>query len=212
MSLDAGRVQTDINNNLGHLCEESVRHLVAHPGMTLTQLQANGLTGYVDDVTRDLSIPSATDVAHVWQEIGFSKKSACRFGPFFIAPDNGDRPIAAAPRKVRVVVQLDVPASVRAGLCAVMTRTSGVEELRSGRFLDAKEKTGLVAGVTTERFDLSPSAVVDATYPHNLTVPCAPTGATMAQLRTFYLWVGFSIWAIVPTTFDVLSISGFELR
>lgn len=212
-ALDSGRAFVDLTSNPAHLCQESVRPLFFDAGTTATQLQANDLSGYTGDVARDYSHPTASDVTHVWEEIAFTRNSGRRFGPFSISPDEGDRPSAATPRKVRVVIYADIPASVRAGLCAVMTQTSSPEDIRTGRYLDAAEVTGLAgAGLTVARLDLEPARLVDGAYPRNRTLPCAPDGATEAAVRTFYVWVGWSVWAFVPTTFDVLSISGFEYR
>lgn len=211
-ALDAGRAMTDLTSNTAHLCEESVRPLFSAVGPTITQLQANDLAGFTADVARDYPPPSATDVTHAWEEIAWTRNSCRRFGPFSISPDNGDRPTNGTPRKVRVVLQLDVPVSTRSKACAVMTATSSAEDIRTGRYLDAAEVTYGGTGVTTSRFDLDPQRLIDGAYPYNRTVPCSPSGATDTQLRTFYLWVGWSIWAYVPTTFDVLSISAFEMR
>lgn len=212
-ALDAGRAFVDLTSNPAHLCQESVRPLFFDAGTTATQLQANDLSGYTGDVARDYTHPTASDVTHVWEEIAFTRKSARRFGPFSISPDEGDRPTNAVPRKVRVVVYADIPASVRAGLCAVITQTSSPEDIRTGRYIDAAEATGLAgAGLVAERFDLEPTRIVDGAYPRNRSLQCAPTGATESQSRTFYVWVGWSVWAFVPTTFDVLTISGFERR
>ena len=221
-ALDSSRVITELDNNSAHLCEESVRHLVTDAGFALTSLGTNDYVGYVGGASLDVTIPSADQVDHVWQEIGWDNVVARRYGPFCLTPDVGERPVSARPRSVRVVVEVDVPSvSGNAGFACALTRSSSPTEIIDGRYIAAGEDVGITAGVTTFRFDLDPEAnsvVSDTSWPLARQIPSAPTGgagstgATSTGVRQFYLWVGFSVWDIGSATIEVLSVSAYETR
>lgn len=211
--IDSGRVMM-MSSNISHLCEQSTRHLATDVAQTLDELASKDLTGYSEDVTQDATMPVAS-AEHVWDQINFSRRTGRRYGPFVLIPDEGDRAVSATARKVRVVVQSNLGAgAVQAGVCAVMTRGSSVDEIHSGRYLAAEEDTALSSGVQTTRLTLTPTAVVDGSYRHDRVLPSAPSadGATMTPLRMFYIWVGFSVWRVFPGTLEALSISVFETR
>lgn len=141
------------------------------------------------------SAPTA-HAEHVWDQINFSSRTGRRYGPFVLIPDEGERAVSAMPRKVRMVAQLSVSAgAAQAGVCAVMTRGSGVDDIHAGRWLAAAELTGLSSGVQTVAFTLAPTAIVDGSYRHDRMIPSAPSadGATLTPVRTFYLWLGCSV-------------------
>ncbi len=214
---DSGRAMIDCTNNLGHLCIESVRHLVDDAGFSLDTLSADNLADLDTDVTNDTTLPSVAGVSHAWQEIGWSQWTARRWGPFVVSADEGDRPVSALPRKVRVVVELSLPTSSQAKVVAVMTRGSGADEIYSGHPLALDEiASGLTGGGSPMPsplvFDLEPAAIVDATYPADRAVVCSGSGATTHVVRSFYLWLGFSIWRIVSDTIEVHSVSAYEYR
>jgi hypothetical protein len=139
-ALDSSRVITELDNNSAHLCEESVRHLVTDAGFALTSLGTNDYVGYVGGASLDVTIPSADQVDHVWQEIGWDNVVARRYGPFCLTPDVGERPVSARPRSVRVVVEVDVPSvSGNAGFACALTRSSSPIEIIDGRYIAAGE-------------------------------------------------------------------------
>lgn len=211
---DSGRAMIDCTNNLGHLCIESVRHLVDDAGFSLDTLSADNLADLDTDITSDTTLPSVSGVAHAWQEIGWSQWTARRWGPFFVSPDEGDRPVSALPRKVRMVIECTLPTSFRAGIVAVMTRGSNADEIYSGRPLAVQEITsGLTGGGWgRQSFDLEPAVYADAFYPADRAVVCAGSGTTSHVVRGFYLWLGFSIWSLVADTIEVHSVNAFEYR
>lgn len=211
--IDSGRVMM-MASNMAHLCEQNLRHLVTDLAFNLDELASKDLTGYSEDVTRDATM-SVASAAHVWDQINFSRRTGRRYGPFVLVPDEGDRAVSAVPRKVRVVVQSNVGAgAVQAGVCAVMTRGSSPDDIHTGRYLDAREDSMLASGVVSTTFDLEPSAVVDGSYRYDRSLPSAQSadGATQTQVRVFYLWMGFSVWRIIPGTLEVLSVSAYEIR
>lgn len=222
VALDASRVITELDSNTAHLCEESVRHLVMDHGYDLTSLGTNDYVGYVGGASLDVTVPASTQVAHVWQEIGWDNVVARRYGPFALVPDEGERPVSARPRSVRVVVEADVPAvSGAAGFACALTRSSSPVEIIDGRYIAAGESAGIGSGVTTFRFDLDPepsSLVSDTSWPVSRQIPSAPTGgagstgATSTGVRVFYLWVGWSVWDLGSATITVLSTSAYETR
>lgn len=210
-ALDSSRVITELDNNLAHQCEESVRPLFVQSGYNLTTLGINDYVGYIADITRDVPQPSPANVQHVWQEIGFSRRTARRWGPFSIVPDAGDMALEAKPRPVRLIARLIVPAGLSVcGACAIMTRSDDANEIMTGRYLAAAETTGITAGTVELVYDLAPEAFVDDSYPATNTAPSGGTQST--ALRSFYLWFGVSAWDIGTQTVNVLEVSGFEVR
>jgi hypothetical protein len=210
---DAGRAMIDLTSNTAHLSTESVRHLFDEPPYELDTLSANNLGDLDTDITNDTTLPSVAGVSHAWQEIGWSQWTARRWGPFVISADEGDRPVSALPRKVRVQAHVTLPAGLASSkIVAVMTRSSGADEIYSGHPLAVHEITGVASGLSLQTFDLDPSAIVDATYPADRAVVCSGSGATTHVVRSFYLWLGFSIWRIVSDTIEVHSVSAYEYR
>lgn len=208
---DAGRAMIDLTSNTAHLSTESVRHLFDEPSYELDTLSPNNLGDLDTDITNDTTLPSVAGVSHAWQEIGWSQWTARRWGPFVVSADEGDRPVSALPRKVRMQAHVTLPAGLASSkIVAVMTRGSGADEIYSGHPLAVHESTGATSGLQT--FDLEPSAIVDATYPADRAVVCSGSGATTHVVRSFYLWLGFSIWRIVSDTIEVHSVSAYEYR
>lgn len=208
---DAGRAMVDLTSNTAHLSTESVRHLFDEPPYELDTLSADNLVDLDTDITHDTTLPSVAGVSHAWQEIGWSQWTARRWGPFVVSADEGDRPVSALPRKVRMQAHVTLPAGLASSkIVAVMTRGSGADEIYSGHPLAVDEITGATSGLQT--FDLEPAAIVDATYPADRAVVCSGSGATTHVVRSFYLWLGFSIWCIVSDTIEVHSVSAYEYR
>ena len=216
--LDASRVIVEVDNNLAHLTEESVHHLVWDVGFDLPSTSLGNSSGWRDRNSSDVSLPSQDDVAHVWQQIAWDRRSARRYGPFVMVPDAGDRAVDARPRSVRVVATFDLPAGFTdAGACAVLTRGSHPNEIFEDRYIAAAESPGLSSGVQTIEWDLVPDTAwtVDSAMRPNRTLPSAPTGSaatTSTAYREYYLWVGWSVISVGELTTAVRSVSAFERR
>lgn len=216
--LDAARVITELDNNTAHLCEESLRHLVWDAGFDLPAISLGNSEGFRNRNARDVAIPSQDEVAHVWQQIAFDRRTARRYGPFVMVPDVGERAVDARPRSVRVVVECDIPSGFfDANACAVMTRGSHPNEIFEERFLAADESTALSSGAQMFEWDLVPDTdwIVDATMRPSRSLPSAAAGASVTAntaFREYYLWVGFAVYSIGELTIDVRSVSAFERR
>lgn len=218
--LDSGTVIRELDSNLAHLCEESVRHLAWDFGETgFADFTDNDFTGLASVSSADVVIPSAAEATHAWQQIAWDNRSARRFGPFVLVPDVGDRPVAARPRSVRVVVELKIPAGLtNCHFAAVLTRGSHPDEIYSGRYIAAYEQLTVASGSQTIRCDLDPDArsVVDGSYAVSRTLPSAPAGSQSTAhtpVRTFYLWVGMVVTSVLgASTVEVLSVSAYETR
>lgn len=210
---DAGRAMIDLTSNTAHLSTESVRHLFTERPFELDTLSANNLGDLDTDITNDTTLPSVAGASHAWQEIGWSQWTSRRWGPFMVSADEGDRPVSALPRKVRMQLRLTMPTGLAsAKIVAVMTRGSNADEIYSGHPLAVHEITGVSSGLSEQIFSLDPSAIVDATYPADRAVVCSGSGATTHAVRGFYLWLGFSVWRIVSDTIEVHSVSAYEWR
>lgn len=215
-ALDAGIAMRELDNNSSHLCEESVRHLAMDaPGDLYTFTDTDWVSGEAIQ-SHDVNVPSLGDIQHAWEGLAWDNRSAYRYGPFVLVPDVGNRPVAARPRAVRVVVHLSIAAGLTvAGASAVMTRGSGADEILSGRSLVAVESAGLGAGVQTLRFDLAPDdrMLVDNAYRADRVLTSASIGTTSSTLRQYWLWVGFVLTdsGIVPAA-EILSVSAYEVR
>lgn len=216
--IDASRVIVELDNNLAHLTEESVHHLVWDVGFKLPSTSLGNSSGWRDRNSSDVSLPSQDDVTHVWQQIAWDRRTARRYGPFVLVPDAGDRPVDARPRSVRVVAKCDIPSGFTvAGACAVMTRGSHPNEIFEGRYIAAAESPGLSAGAQTLEWDLVPDTAwtVDGAMRPNRTLPSAPTSmtsTTSTAYREYYLWVGWSVVSIGELSTEVFSVSAFERR
>jgi hypothetical protein len=198
----------DLTNNLGHLCQESVRHLC-----TVRPFTMETMSGY-NDSARDLGSSDGGGPTERGR-IRWTRNTARRWGPFFVSADEGEHAASAMLRKVRVAIELTVPAGVTSARgIFVLTKGSSAEEILSRRELAAVERSWPSAGgYITERVLLEPTAVVDASYRADRAVPCSPTGATMNMLRVFYVWVGLSVIdPSAPRQIFVHSISVYEAR
>ena len=219
-ALDAGVVICEIDNNLAHLCEESVRHLAWDVGAEgFTAFTDNDFADLVAVASADVLIPDATEAANAWQQLAWDNRSARRFGPFVLVPDVGDRPVSARPRSVRVVVEAEIPVGLtNCHFVAALTRGSHPDEIMSGRAIAAYQQLTVASGTQTLRVDLDADArsVVDGSYAISRVIPSAPSGATSTAntpVRTFYVWCGFVVSSVLGTeAVEILSISAYETR
>lgn len=212
--LDAGRAMS-ITNNIAHLCEQDASQIVLAMGRAYSLLSGNGYATYSGDVARDGSPPSASGVTKIGQQIGWTDRTALRFGPFSLIADEGDSTVRSTVRKVRVYVRFGATGVIdHAGMCAALTRGSSPAEIVEGRAL-AYAETAVGSSDTEARFDLEPSAVIDATTPADRSIPSAPESygsAVQTPVRTYYVWVGWSLWDNSPGTFALHSVAAFEYR
>lgn len=211
--VDSGRAAS-ITNNLGHLIEQDAGQLFWDVGETYSTLSSNDLATFSGDIPRDGTPPSAAGVTRTANKIGWSAKTARRYGPFAIIADEGDSAVNAKPRKVRIVARFDAVGSIYLSeMCAAITAGSSPEEILTGRELAYAQ--GSVTAIETEkRFDLEPDVTVDVTYPTQRGIPSAPTGtgAAVTQVRTFYVWLGWAMYKTGTGSFTLQSVSAFEYR
>lgn len=217
-AIDAGIVMRELDSNLGHLCEEGVRHAAWDPGTNLTSFTDNAFVSYASAQAEDVPVPASGQVASGWQMIAWDSRSARRFGPFAMVPDVGNRPVDAGPRTIRVVAELDVPVGLsNSRAVVVLTRSQSPSEIMSGLYLAAAESYPLSTGAQTYRWDLEPGTrgYVEGRPPDRM-LPSAPTttnAAASTPVRTFWVWVGFVLTEPAGAlALEVLSLSAYESR
>jgi hypothetical protein len=220
-ALDAGTVIRELDNNLAHLVEESVRHLVVdNGGYDLTPVKNSDYASRTHLNASDVNVPSWADATNSWQQISWDNRNSRRYGPFDVIPDVGDRSINARPRSVRVSVELAVAAGLtQADAFAMMTRGSHPDEIFRGQYMAAGATVAMAAGYQRITWDLDPDSHVYAdNIRRDLVLPSAPSTAGVAvastPLRVFWLWVGFLVRnaAGAGTAVEILSVSAYEVR
>jgi len=220
-AIDSGIVMRELDSNSAHFCQESVRHLATDSHRTAlfafsTVDWNNGRALQAQDVIA----PSVDDIQFTRQGLAWDKRSALRYGPFTIVPDEGNKPVEAQPRAVRLVAQVRIAAGLdRADACAVMTRGSSPREIFAGEALAVNEQNGLASGLQTLRFDLvpDPNLAVDAAIRPSLVLPSANNsggvGAVRSSLRQYFIWLGFVLTDSAPVSACVVrGVSVYERR
>lgn len=219
--LDAG-AEMLVRNNVAHLAEESLRHLVMETGPFPSKLTANGWANLSDGVEPAFAT-TRTQIADN-QLISWDQRTAVGFGGFPLVADRtvtsgpaiGDRTI----RKVRLRVEADVSNALARLLVAL---TLGDETNPGDMAEDATNPSGLYfnlpaggTGVKIFTTDFDCTLGIGSLAHGMTTMPCRPPAPAVGSgggvlyhpaVITGYLWIG--MWQ--PSWFDLISVSAWEI-
>lgn len=226
--LDASRAMTELVSNPSHLCEESVRPLIWDVGGDYTQFDGNDYGVFVASSSNDIEPPTPSQATRSWQLVGHDRRMTRRYGPYTISADetaDGDVVIAqnGKPRRVRVVVEFEIGAidAQYSAVFAVMTRTGDINDVLSNRYLAAAEVVSqlptptFVVGSNLVRLDLEPAFAIDALRGFDRSLPSAPTAGARrvaTPVHTYCLHIGAAGWGGSVPSFEIVSVSAFEIR